>query len=101
MNKAVAACSAVLVFLLLSLSVQARPHQQAHSFDQLVDEYFDFHFQFHPSDGTLNGFHQYDHKLEDYSAKAAAAEVAGLNDFKIRFVDSPSHQASEPDEATK
>ena len=85
MNKAVAACSAVLVFLLLSLSVQARPHQQAHSFDQLVDEYFDFHFQFHPSDGTLNGFHQYDHKLEDYSAKAAAAEVAGLNDFKIRF----------------
>jgi hypothetical protein len=22
-------------------------------------------------------------------------------DFKIRFVDSPSHQASEPDEATK
>ena len=84
MNKAVAAFSAVLVFLLLPLSVQAAK-QQTHSFDKLVDEYFDFHFQFHPSDATLNGFHQYDHKLEDYSAKAAAAEVAGLNDFKSRF----------------
>lgn len=87
MNKTVAAFSAVMVFLLLSLSVsvQARSHQQTHSFDQLADEYFDSHFQFHPSDGTLNGFHQYDHKLEDYSAKAAAAEVAQLNDFKTRF----------------
>ena len=85
MNKTVAAFSAVWVFLLLSLPGQARSHEHTYSFDQLVDQYFDFRFQFHPSDGTLNGFHQYDHKLEDYSAKAAAEEVAGLNGYKSLF----------------
>lgn len=86
MNRPVTRSSALIAFLLLlSMFSSARPHKQSSNYNQLVDEYFDFHFQFHPSDATLNGFHQYDHQLEDYSAKAATAEIAQLNDFKARF----------------
>jgi uncharacterized protein (DUF885 family) len=75
-----------ITFLVFSLPVSAASNKQASAnFDQLVDEYFDFHFQFHPTDATSNGFHQYDHKLEDYSANAVEREIAGLNQFKRKF----------------
>jgi uncharacterized protein (DUF885 family) len=45
-------------------------------FDRLVDSYFDSYFQFHPTDGTAAGFHEYDAKLEDYSRASRQAEVA-------------------------
>jgi uncharacterized protein (DUF885 family) len=51
------------------------------SFDQIVDEYFDLYFRFHPSAGTLAGFHQYDSQLEDYSAKTREAEIQALRAF--------------------
>jgi len=61
----------------------APPPQTA--FDTLVDEYFDFYFQFHPTAGTQAGFHQYDGKLEDFSRAGMDAEVAGLLKFQNRF----------------
>jgi uncharacterized protein (DUF885 family) len=47
-------------------------------FNRLVDDYFDAHFQFHPSEATAAGLHQYDTKLEDYSRAAREAESAKL-----------------------
>ena len=63
----------------------SKPPQAA--FDKLVDEYFDFHFQFHPTEGTQAGLHQYDGKLEDFSRAGMDAEIAGLQQFQkeIRF----------------
>ena len=60
------------------------PQTQA-SFHQLVDKYFDFYFQFHPSQATEAGFHQYDGKLEDFSGSAVEAEIAGLEKFQKQF----------------
>ena len=54
-------------------------------FDKLVDEYFDFYFEFHPSEATAAGFHQYDGKLEDYSRSAVDAEVVKLKAQQARF----------------
>jgi uncharacterized protein (DUF885 family) len=54
-------------------------------FNSLVDKYFDFYFSFHPTDGTSAGFHQYDQKLEDYSAAAQEQQVRGLKDFLSKF----------------
>jgi uncharacterized protein (DUF885 family) len=87
MTRAATVLSAalILMFTFLPSRVMARSHQKTVNFDQLVDEYFDFHFQYHPTEATSDGFHQYDAKLEDYSAKAAEAEIAGLNQFKARF----------------
>lgn len=42
----------------------------------LVDEYFDqLYFKFKPSDGTSDGFHQYDSQLEDYSREGIDKEI--------------------------
>jgi uncharacterized protein (DUF885 family) len=64
------------------------------AFDKLVDEYFDFHFQFHPTEGTQAGLHQYDGKLEDFSRSGIDAEIAGLLKFQKQFGSIQSRQLS-------
>jgi uncharacterized protein (DUF885 family) len=54
-------------------------------FNALVDKYFDFQFEFNPTEATQVGFHQYDSKLEDYSAAGRKQEIAGLKDYLARF----------------
>ena len=44
-------------------------------FEQAVDRYFADRYKFSPSEATSEGFHQYDSKLEDYSAIAIAARA--------------------------
>ena len=65
------------------------------AFDKLVDEYFDFHFQFHPTEGTQAGLHQYDGKLEDFSRASVDAEIAGLQKFQENLSSIQSNQLSE------
>jgi uncharacterized protein (DUF885 family) len=48
----------------------------ATSFATFVDEYFDNHFSWNPSEGTAAGFHRYDTQLEDRSAGAIAKQIA-------------------------
>jgi uncharacterized protein (DUF885 family) len=54
-------------------------------FNTLVDQYFDFYFSFHPTEATAAGFHQYDSKLEDYSAVAQEKQIQGLKDYLAKF----------------
>ncbi len=54
-------------------------------FDELVDQYFDDYFQFHPSDATATGFHQYDSKLEDYSRAGIDREIASVREYQRKF----------------
>ena len=62
------------------------PSAQAQAgFNKLVDDYFDFYFQFHPTAGTQAGFHQYDGKLDDFSRSGMDAEIAGLEKFQKQF----------------
>jgi len=64
-------------------------------FNHLVDEYFDFYFQFHPTAGTQAGFHQYDAKLEDFSLSGIDAETARLVEFQKKFSSVLGSQLSE------
>jgi uncharacterized protein (DUF885 family) len=73
-------------------TASSTPPQAA--FDKLVDKYFDFHFQFHPTEGTQAGLHQYDAKLEDFSRSGIFAEIAGLLKFQKQFDSIRSHQLS-------
>jgi uncharacterized protein (DUF885 family) len=57
----------------------------AADFNSLVDKYFDFHFEFNPTEATQAGFHQYDSKLEDYSAAGRKREIAGLKEYLTKF----------------
>jgi uncharacterized protein (DUF885 family) len=60
---------------------------------QLADEYFDqVHFRYSPTDGTLQGLHQYDTQLEDYSRAGVARETADLERFESKFAAVPAGQ---------
>ena len=47
-----------------------------------VDYFFENYFQFHPSEGTAAGFHQYDNLLEDLSQPGRDAELSFLLEMK-------------------
>ena len=87
------------LFLLASIggaSTPAAPSPQTQAaFNKLVDNYFDFYFQFQPTQATQAGFHQYDSKLEDFSRSAVEAEIAGLEKFQKQFGGIQSSQLPE------
>src|SRR5882757_2762120 len=91
-------CLVVQLFLFSSFvlaqatGAPSAPSQAA--FDKLVDDYFDFYFQFHPTAGTQAGLHQYDRKLEDFSRSSVEAEVAGLLKFQKLFGSIASQELS-------
>jgi uncharacterized protein (DUF885 family) len=79
--------SLFLFFLLLIFpgpSINFAESNAAADFNHLVDQYFDLFFSLHPSAATAYGFHQYDTKLEDYSADAREREIRGSKDFLSR-----------------
>src|SRR6201996_1365570 len=60
---------------------------------KLADDYFDqVYFHYAPSNGTLDGFHQYDAQLEDYSRAAVDRQTADLKRFEARFDAIPAEQ---------
>jgi uncharacterized protein (DUF885 family) len=82
-------------FIVFAQATIAAPAQPQAAFDKLVDEYFNFYFQFHPTEGTQAGLHQYDAKLEDFSRAGIDAEVTGLVQFQKKFNSIPSSQLSQ------
>ena len=67
------------------------------TFQLLADQYFDtVYFRFNPTAGTQVGFHQYDTKLEDYSAAALQRESSQLKLYeqKIAAIDPATLDAS-------
>lgn len=95
MNKAILG-----VFLLLSILgfaamtvYQGAPASTADAsadFNELVDRFFDLWYQFHPTEGTAAGFHQYDTKLEDFSRSSIDSEIAGLTKMQAQFDQVPA-----------
>jgi uncharacterized protein (DUF885 family) len=89
------------IFFIRTRARAGSPHamptttEAAANFDHLVDQYFDFYFQFHPTEGTAAGFHQYDSKLEDLSDSARTAEIAGLHEYLAKFGAVPASDLSE------
>ena len=55
-------------------------------FSKLTTDYFDEAFAFEPTTGTVAGFHQYDPKLEDFSAARVATHVQKLQEMLDRAV---------------
>ena len=63
-------------------------------FDKLVDHYFDEYYSYHPSQATVDGFHQYDSQFEDYSLAAIAAETRSLEQLQAQFEQFPAESLS-------
>ena len=55
------------------------------AWDALVEEFFDqAYFKFRPTEGTNDGFHQYDSILEDYSRAEVDRQIEALRRFEKR-----------------
>ena len=68
------------------IAAQATAEDWKQSFQTASDEYFDqVYFRYAPTSGTVAGFHQYDGRLEDYSAQAIDAEIKALKSFEVRM----------------
>ena len=81
---------AFLVFLFAAITIGLRNTEPAHAdepapFAKFVDEYFDAYFARKPSEGTAAGLHQYDDKLEDYSAAVTKARIAEVKKLHGRL----------------
>ncbi|NUQ30491.1 MAG: DUF885 domain-containing protein [Acidobacteriaceae bacterium] len=50
-----------------------------------VDQYFDDVFSFAPTYGTQAGFHQYDGRLEDYSAAAVQTQIKSMREWQKKL----------------
>jgi uncharacterized protein (DUF885 family) len=74
----------LLAFILFSTAAIAATDPAA-DFNTLVDKYFDFYFDSHTAEATQDGFHQYDSKLEDYSAAGRTQEIAGMKEYLGKF----------------
>jgi uncharacterized protein (DUF885 family) len=73
--------------------VAQAPSGAAAALRKLADEYFDqVYYHYAPSTGTLDGFHQYDAQLEDYSRAAIDRETGDLQRFEGRFAAIPADQ---------
>ena len=84
---AFASCLVVLWCMALTIphNMRAGSPKNPTDFNRLVDNYFDFYFQFHPKEATAAGFHQYDSKLEDYSRASREGEISNLRTFGAEF----------------
>ncbi len=72
--------------LLLISGPNARPADSAlASFNSLVNKFFDFYFPLHPSFATAAGFHQFDTKLDDYTAGGQEELARGLKEYLTKF----------------
>ena len=66
------------------------------TFQMLADQYFtNAFFQYNPTAGTQAGLHEYDSKLENYSAASVQRQVAALRSYeaKINAIDAASLDA--------
>jgi uncharacterized protein (DUF885 family) len=75
--------------------------QRESSFSALVDEYLDQFARRHPSIAAGNGIHDYDDRLEDFSAAAVASEVVWLRTFASRLDAAPSSDLTADERADR
>jgi uncharacterized protein (DUF885 family) len=93
-----------LVFAPILLASVPKAHAQhlsadggVQTFNYLADQYFsDVYFHFGPTNGTSDGLHQYDDKLEDYSAANIQKQIAALHVYekKVEAIDPSALDAS-------
>ena len=60
-----------------------------------IDDYFTAYFEWNPSVATSVGFHEFDDKLEDYSAAAFENRIQKLKQLQTRLARLPSTRTSD------
>ena len=90
------ATSASLASMLLLAAGGPLPHRPR-PFEVFADQYFSALYQFSPSSATAAGFHQYDDRIEDLSARSYRGRARTLRRLQARLQTLRTDQLS-PDE---
>ena len=72
--------------LALIASALMMPQDADRDFAKFVDDYFAARYAFSPSEGTAQGFHEYDAKIEDLSAHKIEGRIIELQDQRLRLI---------------
>src|SRR5881628_3001723 len=83
------------VLLLAPCCCRKAEQSRGSAMSQFVDDYFNAYFEWNPSTATSAGLHQYDHKIEDYSADAIAKRIENLKQFQSRLAGLPSRRTAD------
>src|SRR6266851_10021392 len=67
-----------LALVVPQFATSARSLPITSDFARFVDEYFEARYAFRPTEGTAQGFHQYDTRLPDLSRRSIDARIAEL-----------------------
>ena len=62
---------------------------------QFIDDYFNAYFEWNPSAATSVGLHEYDEKIEDYSAAAIAKRIEKLQRLQRQLAGLPSPRTAD------
>src|SRR5215470_13185644 len=89
-------CLAILSAF-MSLAACKSEGSRSEAMAQFIDDYFQAFFEWNPSSATSVGFHQYDDKIEDYSASAFQKRSETLKQLQARLAALPSQRT--PDDA--
>src|ERR1043166_2455627 len=87
---------ALLFTLLANASACQQPSSSRdNAMSKFVDDYFTAYFEWNPSAATSVGFHQYDDKLEDYSAAAVKNRIQKLKQLQTELAQLPSTRTTD------
>jgi uncharacterized protein (DUF885 family) len=74
------------VFMASAINAYAARDNWKQQFQKLSDEYLDrIYLRYQPTQGTMDGYHQYDVQLENYSRKNIEAEIVALKSMEKRI----------------
>jgi uncharacterized protein (DUF885 family) len=80
-----------LLAVALAWAMAGRIEERTAQWNALVDEYLDkIYFPLNPTTATLDGIHNYDSQIEDYSHAGAEAQAGQLRDFAARLEQFPA-----------
>jgi len=71
-----------VLFVAACQSERQQKQPEGNAMSAFVDDYFKAFFDWNPTYGTSIGFHEYDSKLEDFSAAAFSGRIEKLRDLR-------------------
>ena len=86
---------AALFFFLVSCACRNVDQSRGNPMTRFVDDYFNAYFEWNPSAATSLGFHEYDSKMEDYSAASYKKRIEKLKELQRQLAALPATRTAD------
>lgn len=80
-------CLCIVALAVMSTGILlAQQNEQDQKFQKIIDEYLEALWKFYPTQATLQGYHEFDDKLEDMGSGDIEKRQEELDEFNQKFV---------------